>query len=110
MELDVKRPKWVKVLHLSHDTGFLLYQQVLLSKNAKVYIASRSRERALEAINKLKEETSKEAFFIELDVSDLKSVRMAVDEIKSYVNCQASNELKGFILFPFFIFQERAKD
>ncbi|GJJ12802.1 hypothetical protein Clacol_007047 [Clathrus columnatus] len=58
---------------------------VFLSRNAQVYIASRSQERTMEAINKLKEETGKEALFIQLDVADLKSVRKAADETLSGV-------------------------
>jgi short-subunit dehydrogenase len=44
---------------------------------------SRSKERAESAISRLKTETGKEAFFIQLDLSDLDSVRKAADEFKS---------------------------
>ncbi|KAJ7786444.1 hypothetical protein B0H16DRAFT_1490490 [Mycena metata] len=57
--------------------------KALLPKNAKVYMFSRSRERAESAISRLKSETGKEAFFIQLDLSDLDSVRRAADEFKS---------------------------
>jgi len=57
--------------------------QALLPKSAKVYMASRSRERAETAIAKLKSETGKEAIFLELDLSNLASVRRAAEEFKS---------------------------
>jgi len=56
--------------------------QVLLLKNAKVYMASRSKERAEEAIATLKEETGNEAIFLQLDLSSWDSVRKASDELK----------------------------
>ncbi|RDB24292.1 hypothetical protein Hypma_008796 [Hypsizygus marmoreus] len=57
--------------------------KVLLTKNAKVYMASRSKERAEAAISKLKAETGKEAIYLEVDLSNLDSVRKATDEFKS---------------------------
>ncbi|KAL9710111.1 short-chain alcohol dehydrogenase [Leucoagaricus gongylophorus] len=56
--------------------------KVLLLKNAKVYMASRSKERAEEAIATLKEETGNEAIFLQLDLSSWDSVRKASDELK----------------------------
>ncbi|KAJ4470854.1 hypothetical protein J3R30DRAFT_3531247 [Lentinula aciculospora] len=57
--------------------------KVVLSKNAKVYMATRSRAKAIAAIAKLKTETGgKEAIFLELDLSDLTSVRHAANEFK----------------------------
>ncbi|KAG8915085.1 hypothetical protein FRC02_004681 [Tulasnella sp. 418] len=55
----------------------------LLKKNAKVYMGSRSKERAEAAINELKEETGKEAIFLQLDLADLDAVRRAADEFKT---------------------------
>lgn len=57
--------------------------RALLPKNARVYMASRSPERAEAAISKLKAETGKEAFFLALDLSNLASVRKATDVFKS---------------------------
>ncbi|KAJ7103405.1 NAD(P)-binding protein [Mycena belliarum] len=57
--------------------------KALLPKNAKVYMLSRSKERAESAISRLKTETGKEALFIQLDLSDLDSVRRASDELIS---------------------------
>jgi len=57
--------------------------KALLFKNAKVYMASRSHERAEAAISKLKTETGKEATFLELDLANLSSVRKAAEEFKS---------------------------
>ncbi|OSC98224.1 NAD(P)-binding protein [Trametes coccinea BRFM310] len=51
--------------------------KALLQHNAKVYMASRSREKAEAAIASLKEATGKEAIFLELDLSSLASVRKA---------------------------------
>jgi NAD(P)-dependent dehydrogenase (short-subunit alcohol dehydrogenase family) len=53
----------------------------LLSKGAKVYIASRSKEKSETAIEELKRETGKESlFYIQLDLSDLVSVQTAAEE------------------------------
>ncbi|KII92397.1 hypothetical protein PLICRDRAFT_103635 [Plicaturopsis crispa FD-325 SS-3] len=52
----------------------------LLSHNAKVYIAARSREKTDKAIAELKDATGKEAIFIQLDLADLKSVKAAAHE------------------------------
>ena len=55
----------------------------LLKHNAKVYMAARSRENALAAIEELKTETGKEAHFIHLDLNSLASVREAAAEFLS---------------------------
>ncbi|KAG8862434.1 hypothetical protein FRB96_001505 [Tulasnella sp. 330] len=55
----------------------------LLNKNAKVYMASRSQEKAEAAINDLKRETGKEAIFLELDLASLHKVTRAAQEFKS---------------------------
>ena len=54
--------------------------KALLQHNAKVYLAARSPERAAKAIEELKAETGKEAIFLQLDLSDLASVRRAAEE------------------------------
>ncbi|KAI0821683.1 NAD-P-binding protein [Trametes gibbosa] len=54
----------------------------LLLKNAKVYVASRSKEKSERAIEELREETGKTALFLQLDLSDLDSVRKATEEFK----------------------------
>ncbi|KAJ7219886.1 NAD-P-binding protein [Mycena haematopus] len=51
----------------------------LLKKNAKVYLAARSQEKAAAAIKALEKETKKKAIFLELDLSDLVSVRKAAE-------------------------------
>ena len=51
-----------------------------MNHHAKVYIAARSKERALKAIETLREETGNEAFFLELDLADLASVKRAAHE------------------------------
>ncbi|KAI5115497.1 hypothetical protein M0805_000110, partial [Coniferiporia weirii] len=55
----------------------------LLRKNAKVYIAARSRAKAEVAIGELKELTGREVLFFELDLADLKSVKRAAEEFQS---------------------------
>ncbi|KAF5342505.1 hypothetical protein D9611_001521 [Ephemerocybe angulata] len=54
----------------------------LLSHNAKVYFAARDKTRAEQAIEELKEETGKEGIFLQLDLSDLHSVKRAVEEFQ----------------------------
>jgi retinol dehydrogenase-12 len=61
------------VLH-SLGRSFDIYQ-ALLSKNAKVYVAARNKDKAEAAITQLKEETGREALFLELNLGDLASVR-----------------------------------
>jgi len=57
--------------------------KALLPKNPKVYMASRSKEKAEAAIQKLKAETGKEALFLQLDLADKAAVRRAAAEFKS---------------------------
>ena len=56
--------------------GFEVCKNLAL-KGANVFMASRSRERALIAIARIKEETSKSIEFLELDLQDLKQVKKA---------------------------------
>ncbi|KAJ7112766.1 NAD-P-binding protein [Mycena crocata] len=58
--------------------GYETVKQLLL-KNAKVYLAARSPEKAAAAIKKLEQETKKTAIFIQLDLADLISVRNAAN-------------------------------
>ena len=65
--------------HAFHATDAHL--QLLLSKGAKVYIATRSKEKSEAAIEELKRETGNQAvFFLKLDLSDLVSVKTAAEE------------------------------
>lgn len=57
--------------------------RALLNKNAKVYMASRSKERAEKAIADLKQETGKDAIFLELDLASLDKVTKAAKEFMS---------------------------
>ncbi|KAF8682753.1 KR domain [Rhizoctonia solani] len=58
--------------------------KVLLLKNAKVYLAARSKARADEAIQWLERETNgKSPIFLELDLANLDSVREAAEEFMS---------------------------
>jgi len=60
----------------------------LLVKNAKVYIAARSEDRAKAAIEDLKQTTGKEAIWLKLDLSSLKSVKAAAEEFLGCVRHQ----------------------
>ena len=54
---------------------------MLLSKGARVYIATRSEEKSQKAIEELKKETGKDGiFFLKLDLADLASVKAAAEE------------------------------
>ncbi|KAF8662080.1 hypothetical protein AX16_001190 [Volvariella volvacea WC 439] len=57
--------------------------KALLTHNAKVYLAARSTEKASQAINNLLLETVKEAVFLKLDLSNLKSIKRAAEEFQS---------------------------
>ncbi|KAH9959426.1 NAD-binding protein [Russula dissimulans] len=55
--------------------------RVLLSKGAKVYIATRSEEKSQAAIEELQRETGKESiFFLKLDLADLPSIKAAAEQ------------------------------
>jgi len=55
--------------------------RVLLSKGARVYIATRSEEKSRKVIEELKKETGKDSiFFLKLDLADLVSVKAAAEE------------------------------
>ncbi|SCV67144.1 BQ2448_5790 [Microbotryum intermedium] len=57
--------------------------KVLLKKNAKVYLAARSQDKAEKAIAHLKEETGKEAHFLKLNLGDLASIKSSAEEFLS---------------------------
>ncbi|EMD32477.1 hypothetical protein CERSUDRAFT_118808 [Gelatoporia subvermispora B] len=57
--------------------------KALLEHNAKVYMASRSKEKAEAAIQDLKEQTGKEAIFLQLDLSNLAAIKKAAEEFLS---------------------------
>lgn len=53
----------------------------MLSKGAKVYIATRSGEKSQDAIEELKKETGNESiFFLKVDLSNLVSIKAAAEE------------------------------
>ncbi|KAJ7351283.1 NAD-P-binding protein [Mycena albidolilacea] len=62
--------------------GYETVKQLLL-KNAKVYLAARSPEKAAAAIKRLEQETKKSAIFLQLDLADLPSVRKATETFLS---------------------------
>jgi NAD(P)-dependent dehydrogenase (short-subunit alcohol dehydrogenase family) len=73
--------------------------QALLKHNAKVYLAARTATKANAAIADLKNETGKEAIFLQLDLADLTAVRKSAEEFLSFVPfSSASNEVSLIIL------------
>ncbi|KAH9038459.1 hypothetical protein EDB85DRAFT_2273016 [Lactarius pseudohatsudake] len=55
--------------------------RVLLSKGARVYIATRSEEKSQKAIEELKKETGKDSiFFLKLYLADLVSIKATAEE------------------------------
>jgi len=62
-----------------------VHWQVLLERNAKVYLAARTEARATAAIAKLLVETGKEAIWLKLDLSSLHSIERSVAEFYRYV-------------------------
>ncbi|KZW01101.1 NAD(P)-binding protein [Exidia glandulosa HHB12029] len=57
--------------------------KALLAHGAKVYVAARSKSKAEAAIADLKAETGKEAYFLELDLSDLVAVKRSAEVFSS---------------------------
>ncbi|KAH8099800.1 NAD-binding protein [Cristinia sonorae] len=57
--------------------------RAFLTRNARVYMASRNEDKANAAIQELKTDTGKEAIFLPLDLANLKSVRHAAEEFMS---------------------------
>ncbi|KAJ8590565.1 NAD(P)-binding protein [Rhizopogon salebrosus TDB-379] len=57
--------------------------RVLLTKNAKVYIACRNKAKGEAAIREFKDSTGKDAIFLQLDLANLKSVKAAAEEFLS---------------------------
>ena len=51
-----------------------------MQHGAKVYLAARTERKALATIADLKEETDREALFLELDLTRLASVQKAAEE------------------------------
>jgi len=90
-----------KVIIVTGGNGGIGYYTVkgLLEHNAKVYMASRTPEKAAKAIEELKRDTGKEALLLRLDLSDLQSIKAAAEEFISketelhvlYNNAAATN-------------------
>jgi retinol dehydrogenase-12 len=62
--------------------------QTLFARNAKVYLACRTQSRAEEAMNELRAAapaSTGELVFLQMDLSDLASVRRAAAEFLEYV-------------------------
>ncbi|KAI0675613.1 NAD-P-binding protein [Trametes maxima] len=72
----------------------------LLLKNATVCLAARSRERAERAMQGLHQETGKEASFLHLDLSDLRSVQKAAEEYQQRESRLDVLYLNAGIVYP----------
>lgn len=59
-----------------------LPRQVLLSKNATVYIAARNSTTGEQAVKELMQATGKAPIFLQVDLADLKSIKAAAQEFK----------------------------
>ncbi len=51
-----------------------------MQHNAKVYIATRSKEKTEKAIEELRAKTGHDALFLELDLANLKSIKSAAED------------------------------
>ncbi|KAJ7610505.1 hypothetical protein FB45DRAFT_334297, partial [Roridomyces roridus] len=71
-----RREHWHR---LNTGIGYEIAKQLLL-KNAKVYLAARSADKAALAIKRLEAETNKAAIFLPLDLGDLPSMRKAAEQ------------------------------
>ena len=71
----------LRISRVEHKSS--CHPKVLLRRNAKVYLAARSKRKGEEAIASLKAETGNEAIFLELDLSSLASVKKASAEFMS---------------------------
>lgn len=67
-------------LEFKHSFIDIRSVQVLLGRNAKVYISARNQEKGDAAIKDLKNLTGKDAIFLKVDLGDLKSVKAAAAE------------------------------
>ncbi|RYP80655.1 hypothetical protein DL769_002337 [Monosporascus sp. CRB-8-3] len=59
---------------------------ILYSKNAKVYVAARSKEKAINAIKEIKERTPQskgQLVFLQLDLADLSTIKVSAEEFLS---------------------------
>ena len=54
-----------------------------MGRNAKVYLTARNKEKAMAAIDTLREETGKTAIFLEVDLASLTSVKKGAAEFLS---------------------------
>ncbi|SCZ96362.1 BZ3500_MvSof-1268-A1-R1_Chr8-2g10143 [Microbotryum saponariae] len=74
-----------KVIIVTGGNAGIGYETVkaLLKKNAKVYLAAQSQDKAEKAIASLKQETGREAIFLKLNLGDLASIKPSAEEFLS---------------------------
>ncbi|KAJ7449545.1 NAD-P-binding protein [Mycena latifolia] len=74
--------------------------KVLLSKNAKVYIAARNAITGEQAVKELTEATGSAPIFLKVDLADLKSIKIAAQEFKSKETQLDVLFNNGGVMFP----------
>ncbi|KDE03198.1 hypothetical protein MVLG_06289 [Microbotryum lychnidis-dioicae p1A1 Lamole] len=74
-----------KVIIVTGGNAGIGYETVkaLLKKNAKVYLAARSQDKAEKAIASLRQDTGREAIFLKLNLGDLASIKPSAEEFLS---------------------------
>lgn len=80
---------------VGHFGEVLNVVQELLKHNAKVYLAARNATKANTAITELKNETGKEAIFLQLDLADIAAVRKSAEE---FLSCGNFAAITGYLL------------
>ena len=66
--------------------------QVLLTKNAKVWIACRDVSKGEAALTELKALTGQDAHLLKLDLANLRSIKQSVDEFLRYTSMSSISE------------------
>ncbi|KAJ7485599.1 NAD-P-binding protein [Mycena latifolia] len=74
--------------------------KVLLSKNAKVYIAARNTTTGEQAVKELTEATGNTPIFLKVDLADLTSIKVAAQEFKSKETKLDVLFNNGGVMFP----------
>ncbi|KAJ7621215.1 NAD-P-binding protein [Roridomyces roridus] len=91
-----------KVAFITGGTGGIGKEtaKILLSKNAKVYIAGRGVSGGEQAVKELAQSTGNTPIFVKLDLADLKAVKAAAEEYKSKESKLDILFNNGGVMFP----------
>lgn len=64
----------------------MIFDQVLLQRNARVYLAGRQSQKSEDAVEALKKESGKETIFLlPLELGDLRGVRKCAEEFLGFI-------------------------